>query len=87
MSKHRNSPNVYINDIIKFYIVLLRSAISRKTISLQRARAIRTLRNLDDRQLEDIGISRNDIPMIVEGIINIPERPGDHVKCSTGVKK
>ena len=34
----------------------------------QRNRALNDLRRLDDRQLDDIGISRNDIPRVVEGL-------------------
>lgn len=34
----------------------------------QRSRAITALNCLDDRQLEDIGIARNDIPRVAEGL-------------------
>ena len=34
----------------------------------QRHRAMAQLRGLDDWQLDDIGISRNDIPRVVEGL-------------------
>jgi len=40
----------------------------------QRNRSINALSRLDDWQLEDIGISRNDIPRVVEGLI-VPEDP------------
>ena len=36
-------------------------------------RAAAELSRLDDRQLEDIGISRNDIPKVVEGLFNARE--------------
>ena len=39
----------------------------------QRARAINELGRLNDRQLEDIGITRNDIPRVVEGLFNPEE--------------
>jgi uncharacterized protein YjiS (DUF1127 family) len=41
---------------------LLLRALQRR----QRRRAAAALHNLDDRLLEDIGITRNDIPRIVE---------------------
>lgn len=34
----------------------------------RRSRAIAALHRLDDRQLEDIGITRNDIPRVAEGL-------------------
>lgn len=37
-----------------------------------RQRAIAQLRQLDDRQLADIGISRNDIPLVVDEMISSP---------------
>lgn len=39
----------------------------------QRARAINELSRLDDRQLDDIGITRNDIPRVVEGLFSVDE--------------
>lgn len=39
----------------------------------QRNRAISELSRLDNRQLEDIGISRNDIPRVVEGLFTPQE--------------
>ena len=39
----------------------------------QRRRAIKELSRLDNRQLEDIGISRNDIPRVVEGLFSPEE--------------
>ena len=39
----------------------------------QRNRAINELSRLDNRQLEDIGISRNDIPRVVEGLFTADE--------------
>jgi uncharacterized protein YjiS (DUF1127 family) len=41
----------------------------RAVLRWQRNRASNELWRLDDRQLEDIGISRNDIPRVVEGLI------------------
>ncbi len=35
----------------------------------QRSRAINELAMLDDRQLADIGITRNDIPRVVDGLL------------------
>lgn len=40
----------------------------------QRRRAAAALQNLDDRLLEDIGITRNDIPRIVERLFRPPEQ-------------
>ena len=40
----------------------------------QRSRAIAALHLLDDRQLEDIGITRNDIPRIAEGLFESSAR-------------
>jgi uncharacterized protein YjiS (DUF1127 family) len=45
----------------------------RAVRSWQRNRAINELSRLDNRQLEDIGISRNDIPRVVEGLITPEE--------------
>ena len=39
----------------------------------QRNRAITELSRLDDRQLEDIGIARNEIPRVEEGLISLDE--------------
>ncbi len=39
----------------------------------QRKRAITELSLLDDRQLEDIGVARNDIPRVVEGLFTADE--------------
>lgn len=39
----------------------------------QRARALNELSRLDDRQLDDIGISRNVIPRVVEGLFSADE--------------
>lgn len=36
----------------------------------QRNRAFNELSRLDDRQLEDIGIPRNDIPRVIEGLFS-----------------
>ena len=56
----------------------LRSALGRMLIDgfrrWQRQKAIAQLQTLDDRQLEDIGIARNDIPRVV-GRLFRPERP------------
>lgn len=41
----------------------------------QTNRAINELSRLDDRQLEDIGISRNDIPKVVAGLVRPDEVP------------
>ena len=50
----------------------------------QTNRAIAELSRLDDRQLEDVGISRNDIPMVVAGILRPEEAPsGKHAPAST----
>ena len=46
----------------------------------QRSRAINELGRLNNSQLQDIGISRNDIPRVVEGLFN-PEE----VKTSGGM--
>jgi len=54
-----------------------RSALARLFLravrSWQRNRAINELSRLDNRQLEDIGISRSDIPRIVEGLFSADE--------------
>ena len=43
--------------------------ISRATQRWHRGQAAAALHRLDDRQLEDIGISRNDIPHVVAGLV------------------
>lgn len=40
----------------------------------QRGRAAAELHRLDDRQLNDIGITRNDIPRVVDGLFAPPKR-------------
>jgi uncharacterized protein YjiS (DUF1127 family) len=50
----------------------------------QTNRAINELTRLDDRQLEDIGISRNDIPRVVAGLCRPEEVPlMDRVPAAT----
>ena len=50
----------------------------------QRSRAINELGRLNDNQLEDIGISRNDIPKVVEGLFNPEEvKANRHAPLST----
>ena len=50
----------------------------------QTNRAIAELSRLDDRQLEDVGISRNDIPKVVAGLLRPEETPSsDHAPVST----
>jgi uncharacterized protein YjiS (DUF1127 family) len=43
--------------------------ISRVAQRWHRGQAAAALHRLDDRQLEDIGISRNDIPRVVAGLV------------------
>lgn len=43
--------------------------VSRVLKRWHRAQAAAALHRLDDRQLEDIGISRNDIPRVVAGLV------------------
>ena len=43
--------------------------ISRAAQRWHRGQAAAALHRLDDRQLEDIGISRNDIPRVVAGLV------------------
>ena len=43
----------------------------------QHSRAINELSLLNDRQLDDIGISRNDIPRVVEGLFTADEANTD----------
>lgn len=54
-----------------------RSAVARLFLraarNWQRNRAINELSRLDNWQLEDIGISRNDIPRVVEGLFSADE--------------
>lgn len=50
----------------------------------QRNRAVNELSRLDDRQLKDIGISRNDIPRVVEGLFHPGEATsGRRAKAAT----
>ena len=43
--------------------------VSRAVERWHRGQAAAALRRLDDRQLEDIGITRNDIPRVVAGLL------------------
>lgn len=43
--------------------------VSRAVERWHRSQAAAALHRLDDRQLEDIGISRNDIPHVVAGLV------------------
>ncbi|WP_188854783.1 DUF1127 domain-containing protein [Aureimonas glaciei] len=47
----------------------------------QKRRVIETLQQLSDRQLEDIGIARNEIPRVAEGLF---ARAGDSRHASSG---
>lgn len=52
----------------------------------QRQKAIAELRRLDDRMLNDIGICRNDIPQIVDGLFAEPSKAAGPAEL-TAVKK
>lgn len=43
----------------------------------QRSRAINQLAQLDDRQLEDIGIARNDIPRVAERLVGLDKHDAE----------
>lgn len=42
----------------------------------QKQRAVRTLQELDDRLLDDIGLTRNDIQKVVDELVGPPPGPG-----------
>lgn len=61
----------------------LAGLISRALVRWHRGQAAAALHRLDDRQLEDIGISRNDIPRIAAGLIpTVAEASGQDTQIS-----
>ncbi|MEY9195995.1 DUF1127 domain-containing protein [Sinorhizobium americanum] len=67
MSAHEHSPTQARRDpTLRSLGVTVAGFFLRALQRRQRRRAAAALHNLDDRLLEDIGITRNDIPRIVE---------------------
>lgn len=56
---------------------LIAAGLKRVTATIQRASAEAELRNLDDRTLHDMGLSRSDIPAAVAGDIYRPGQPSN----------
>lgn len=64
----RNSVSPPANISRGKFGAIVREQFRRGIRRWQRSRAISQLSWLDDRQLEDIGVSRNNIPWVVEGL-------------------
>ncbi|GAB4361400.1 MAG: hypothetical protein Kow00114_15940 [Kiloniellaceae bacterium] len=69
-----------ISDLITGVATLVKSAGAKLTAYIQYRRTFDMLAGMTDRELEDIGISRGDIPAVARGIDPRPQRnavPGD----------
>ena len=73
MSAYEHSSTQVRQDLtLRSPRVMVAGLLSRALQRRQRRRAAAALHNLDDRLLEDIGITRNDIPRIVERLFDPP---------------
>ena len=73
MSAYEHSSTQVRQDLtLRSPRVMVAGLLSRALQRRQRRRAAAALHNLDDRLLEDIGITRNDIPGIVERLFGPP---------------
>jgi uncharacterized protein YjiS (DUF1127 family) len=80
MSAHEHSPTQVRQDpTLRSPRVTVAGFLLRALQRRQRRRAAAALQNLDDRLLEDIGITRNDIPRIVERLF----RPSGQVQVES----
>jgi uncharacterized protein YjiS (DUF1127 family) len=80
MSAHEHSPTEVRQDpTLRSPRITVTGFFLRALQRRQRRRAAAALQNLDDRLLEDIGITRNDIPRIVEGLF----RPSGQVQAES----
>ena len=71
MSVYERGPD-FVNDAFEQPKSLSKtpSFISRAVAGWQRRRAISALERLNDWQLEDIGVARNDIARVVDGLLD-----------------
>lgn len=84
MSVHEHpSSTVRLTPVRRTPRVTVAQLFLRAVQRWQRSRAIAALQRLNDRQLEDIGITRNDIPRVVEGLFE-PSGRG-HARSSAEV--
>lgn len=83
MSVYEHSPNAFrAPHAQRTPRVTVAQLFLRAVQRWQRNRTIAALRRMDDRQLEDIGVARNDIPRVVEGLF----RPSDGDRPAGGSK-
>lgn len=74
MSAFENtSASIMSNEAGRVPRVTVGQLLLRAVRRWQRNRAINELSRLDSRELKDIGISRNDIPRVVEGLFSADE--------------
>ncbi|WP_340119017.1 RSP_7527 family protein [Pelagibius sp. 7325] len=69
-----------VSDMITGVASLVKSAAAKLTAYIEYRRTFDVLAGMTDRELEDIGISRGDIPAVARGIDPRPQRtlvPGD----------
>ncbi|MDX0190458.1 DUF1127 domain-containing protein [Sinorhizobium meliloti] len=71
--EHSSSP-VRRDPTLRTATGIIARLLQHAILNWQRNRAAVALQQLDDRLLEDIGIIRNDIPRIVEGLFGPPEQ-------------
>lgn len=71
--EHSSSP-IRQDPTLRTRTSVVARLLQRAIRNWQRNRAAAALQNLDDRLLEDIGIIRNDIPRIVEGLFECPKQ-------------
>jgi len=69
-----------LTDMITGVAALVKSAAAKLTAYIEYRRTFDVLAGMTDRELEDIGISRGDIPAVARGVDPRPQRtqvPGD----------
>ena len=69
MSEFKQSETLPASGLTTGFRAAVAGVVSRATERWLRGRAAATLHRLDDSQLEDIGISRNDISLVVADLI------------------
>jgi len=69
MSEFKQSVSLPASGLRPGFRATVAGLVSRAVERWHRNQAAAALHRLDDRQLEDIGISRNDIPHVVAGLV------------------
>jgi uncharacterized protein YjiS (DUF1127 family) len=80
MSELRKSGNPRASDLRPGLRATVAGLVSRALKRWHRAQAAAALHRLDDRQLEDIGVTRNDIARIVAGLVPSNAEPSQDTR-------